>query len=173
MNKIFTCLILGVVLSACGAQATVPPESTTTATQTPSPSATATSTATATPTFTPSPTATETPTPEPTATPMGYYQSDGLAISLILPPGFEVMEEQDNVIMVGSESAGIFGFLTSDLVADMEEFSYEQGLDYLVGSMGASDYEILSQGEYSLTDGTTGIDGRSGLRTGQGRMAGC
>jgi oligopeptide transport system substrate-binding protein len=164
MNKIFTCLILGVVLSACGAQATVPPESTATATQTPSPSATATSTATATPTFTPSPTATETPTPEPTATPMGYYQSDGLAISLILPPGFEVMEEQDNVIMVGSESAGIFGFLTSDLVADMEEFSYEQGLDYLVGSMGASDYEILSQGEYSLTDGTTGIDGQLEIR---------
>jgi oligopeptide transport system substrate-binding protein len=155
----FICLIVGTVVAGCGAQATVTPEPTATATQTPSPSATPTTTTTVTPTLTPSPTATETPTPKPTATPMGYYQSDVVAIALVLPPGFEVLEEQDNVIFFGSESTDIYGYLISYLVADSEELSYEGELEYLLNYLGASDYELLSQSEYSLRDGTTGTDG--------------
>jgi oligopeptide transport system substrate-binding protein len=146
---IITALLFSLVLAGCTSgtpQATPTPQPTSTITPsaTPSPTPTLTPTPTDTPTLTPTPTSTFTPTPTPT--PRGYYQSD-MGFSLILPTGWEILEESAEMVIAAPSTGDILLFIAAGPSQNADE-----DVDSLLTTMCDGGYETQNEQELTLSD---------------------
>ncbi len=156
---ILTCLALCLFLAGCtlGAPAATPtpqPTGTASPTVTLTPTITLTPTPTATPTLTPTPTRTLVPTPTPT--PEGYYSSD-MGFSLILPAGWDVLDDNEDVVAMSAPGGSLLmlamNFPTQDAAGDLDTFLTEFCAMWLTDSSG---YDTRDEAEVTLADGTLG-----------------
>ena len=143
---LFSLVLAGCSLGAPQATLTPQPTNTSTPSATPSPTATLTPTPTNTPTITPTPTATFTPTPTPT--PRGYFQSD-MGFSLILPPGWEILEDSSDLVVAAPSAGDLLMLMT---VMPSQNAVEDVGL--LLTEICAGGYETRNEKEVTLLDGT-------------------
>jgi len=157
MKRLFAILLILLALTGCSTPDAVP-----TATNKPVPSSTATQTATATATFTlsptltpsltpsPSPTVTSSSTPTTTPTPDGYYVNNGAAFSIILPSGWEALE--DNPTGAVFEDSRNFLSLYVSSIPGEEVSTIDEGLGELVGELG-KDASLDERDQVNLGNG--------------------
>lgn len=147
----FTALLLSLILTGCTAGApketpTPQPTNTIAPSATPSPTPMLTPTPTETPTQTPTPTATFTPTPTPT--PRGYFQSD-MGFSLILPTGWEVLDESPELAIAAPATGDILLFMAAGPSQNADD-----DVDSLLTTMCEGGYEAQDEQEITLSDGS-------------------
>ncbi|MCB8963018.1 MAG: hypothetical protein H6651_22090 [Ardenticatenales bacterium] len=110
-----------------------------------------TPTATATPSLTPTATATSTPTP--TATPDGYYRNEAGGYALIIPNGWGIVGEEDDLLQLVNRADNLV--LIIDNVSELGAIPFDELVDEVVQALGAEALTLASQDEISVGSGVT------------------